>query len=194
MDDTKKDYYDDIAIKYKTAKSAKSSKHKSRKYKNYSRKELESLNGPTYSVNVKKFISYEAFKTLPNSLRKEYLESITQTWNVGVSAIARMWNVDQSTISKLMKRLDVKRSSRPSRIKDTERFLKEFVVEGASSDASSDTSEIATSDIEKSCRMDFCSSSVCFKGTADPNFILDQIMSILPKDSPVKVTINVESL
>ena len=125
MTDEKFEYFNEVKEKSITARSAKAYAQKAKPH--YTRKELEAMNGPTHSVNVKKYISYDEFKALPDSLKKSYLENLIVTWHIGANALARMWNITAGTMSPIMKRLGVSATTKRANKVDTDRFFAEFV-------------------------------------------------------------------
>ena len=177
MDEIKKSYYDDLKEKSAIARSARLS---GRKYgeRKYTKKELEAMSGPTHSVNLNQFIPYEEFKRLPDTLKKEYLTHIVETWNVGANAIARMWGLTSGTTSPMMKRLGVNSLSRHSGVNATRRFFDEFV-------------NGKTEPLVK--KMTFCNASVSFIGIYDEQSILTRFKNLVPDYMPVKITITVEA-
>ena len=125
MTDEKHEFYDDVREKSLTARSAKAYAQKPKAQ--YSQKELNAMNGPTHSVNLKKYISYDAFKLLPDSLKKTYLENVIATWHIGTASLARMWGITAGTMNPIMKRLGVKCQAKRTNKADTDRFFAEFV-------------------------------------------------------------------
>ena len=46
------------------------------------------MSGPTYTLNLKKRITYAEFKALPEGLQKSYVQNIIDKYRVGPSALA----------------------------------------------------------------------------------------------------------
>lgn len=180
MDDIKKAYYDDLKEKSAIARSARlgGRRHGTRKY---TKKEIEQMNGPTYSVNLNKFLPYTEFKKLPDALKKEYLEHLIDTWHIGTTAIAKMWGITAGTSCPMMKRLGVKSKPVHASLEDTKRFFTEFVK-----------SEIPVSSAQTK-KMTFCNASLSFIGIYDEQSILQRFKSVIPNYMPVKITITVEA-
>ena len=127
MHDIKKAYYDDLNEKSALARSARAGTRKSKCWKTYTKKELELMNGPTYRVNPNEFISYVEFKALPDTLKKEYCQTVIDNWNIGPNALAKMWGITGGTVCPILKRLGVKTNGKRSSTENTERFFADFV-------------------------------------------------------------------
>ena len=48
------------------------------------------MSGPTYTLNLKKRITYAEFKALPEGLQKSYVQNIIDKYRVGPSALAEL--------------------------------------------------------------------------------------------------------
>ena len=48
------------------------------------------MSGPTYTLNLKKRITYAEFKALPEGLQKSYVQNIVDKYRVGPSALAEL--------------------------------------------------------------------------------------------------------
>lgn len=176
MTDEKHEFYNDVREKSLTARSAKAYAQKPKT--RYSQKELNAMNGPTYSVNLKKYIAYDAFKALPDSLKKTYLENVITTWHIGTAALARMWDITSGTMSPIMKRLGVKCQTKRTNKADTDRFFAEFVHGSA-----------PTAPTKKT--MSFSGSSVCFTGIYDEQSLLSYLKNIIPPERQIKIQVTV---
>lgn len=175
MTDEKYEFFDEVKEKSIVARSARAYAQKPKR--RYTKKELNAMNGPTHSVNPKKYITYAAFKALPDSLKKTYLESVIATWHIGAAALARMWGITAGTMSPIMKRLGVKGSSVRTNKADTDRFFAEFV--------NADSAPVPTK------TMAFSGSSVCFTGIYDERSLLSFLKNIVPREQPVKIQVTV---
>jgi hypothetical protein len=176
MTDEKNEYFDEVKEKSIVARSAKAYAQKPKH--RYTKKELNAMNGPTHSVNPKKYIPYEAFKALPDSLKKTYLESVITTWHIGAAAIARMWGITAGTVSPMLKRLGVKASSTRTNKAGTDRFFAEFVNADGSVAPTKKT-------------MSFSGSSVCFTGIYDERSLLSFLKNIVPREQQVRIQVTV---
>lgn len=116
-DDTRSAYYDDLREKSALARSAKSAARLkyARRTREYTRKELEAMNCPTYSVNLKEPITYEKFKAIPKDLQKVYLDEVFKNYRIGPSAIARMFGISNQYCGKLLRDLGYSFPTRASR-------------------------------------------------------------------------------
>ena len=119
-------YYADLRAKKAIAVSARAAARL--KYakgaRNYTRKELEAMSGPTYSVNLKEPITYEKFKGLPRDLQCTYLDHIFKEYKIGPSAISRMLGISNQYCGKLLRDLGYTFPTRAS--KDAEKAFEYF--------------------------------------------------------------------
>lgn len=53
------------------------------------------MSGPTYTLNLKKRITYAEFKALPEGLQKSYVQNIVDKYRVGPSALAELMGANQ---------------------------------------------------------------------------------------------------
>lgn len=53
------------------------------------------MSGPTYTLNLKKRITYAEFKALPEGLQKSYVQNIIDKYRVGPSALAELCKANQ---------------------------------------------------------------------------------------------------
>ena len=66
------------------------------------------LNGPLYTVNLNQPMSWEDFKGLTDTLKREYLEGLMANYRASMKMLGRMFGVQSVTVSREMKRLGVK--------------------------------------------------------------------------------------
>lgn len=86
------------------------------------RKEIEKMNGECMTFNLRKPMSWDDFKALPDDLKKEYLEWMRATFGVSIQDISDMFMVHFTTIGKLSKRLGIKKISK-NHVKDLDGFF-----------------------------------------------------------------------
>lgn len=89
------------------------------------RKEWEKMNGPIHRITPGEPMSWEAFKALPDTLQKKYVECILDKYKVGPNAISRMFGISGSYCCEQLKKLGFTFSGRTSRA-ETERFLADY--------------------------------------------------------------------
>ena len=65
---------------------------------NLTAKQRKELNGPMKTYNLKKPMSWEEFKSLPNDLKKEYLLFLNRTYHASARRIAEMFGVPKNTL------------------------------------------------------------------------------------------------
>lgn len=70
-------FKEDVLEKAITARSAKKRpRHSGCRLPQYTAKEMREMSGPTYTLNLKKRITYAEFKALPEGLQKSYVQNI----------------------------------------------------------------------------------------------------------------------
>ena len=62
------------------------------------------MSGPTYTLNLKKRITYAEFKALPEGLQKSYVQNIIDKYRVGPSALAELMGANAGAVSARMRR------------------------------------------------------------------------------------------
>ena len=84
-------FKEDVREKAITARSAKKRpRHSGCRLPQYTAKEMREMSGPTYTLNLKKRITYAEFKALPEGLQKSYVQNIIDKYRVGPSALAEL--------------------------------------------------------------------------------------------------------
>lgn len=66
------------------------------------------LNGPVTTVKLGQPMSWEAYKSLSDTLKKEYLEDLIASYQVSGAEIGRMFGVSVATMSRELRRLSLK--------------------------------------------------------------------------------------
>ena len=56
------------------------------------------MSGPTYTLNLKKRITYAEFKALPEGLQKSYVQNIVDKYRVGPSALAELMGANAGAV------------------------------------------------------------------------------------------------
>lgn len=80
---------------------------------------------PEASVNIKKWIGYAEFCSLPKTLQKLYLSTQAQRFNVGVMYYASAWNIAVPTVKRYFDEFGIALPAGTKKA-DKQRFL-EFV-------------------------------------------------------------------
>lgn len=75
---------------------------------NLTKKEREAMNGECKSYRLNDPMSYAEFKELPDDLKEVYLNSIIKRYDAPLNAISKAMGMDGSTLSWLIKRLELK--------------------------------------------------------------------------------------
>lgn len=52
---------------------------------------MREMSGPTYTLNLKKRITYAEFKALPEGLQKSYVQNIIDKYHVGLRLLPSLW-------------------------------------------------------------------------------------------------------
>ena len=56
------------------------------------------MSGPTYTLNLKKRITYAEFKALPEGLQKSYVQNVIDKYRVGPSALAELMGANAGAV------------------------------------------------------------------------------------------------
>ena len=70
-----------------------------------SRKEKNALNGPVRSYDMGKPMTYALFKTMPEDLKRAYLEGMREKFHPTCKPIAKMWGISEEMVRINFKRL-----------------------------------------------------------------------------------------
>lgn len=85
-------FKEDVREKAITARSAKKRpRHSGCHLPQYTAKEMREMSGPTYTLNLKKRITYAEFKALPEGLQKSYVQNIIDKYHVGLRLLPSLW-------------------------------------------------------------------------------------------------------
>jgi len=69
--------------------------------------QIRRLSGPVITYNLSKPMSYDTYKTLPYSVRKEYLEKLTGEFNASSRKICAMMHTSQYSVERELKQLGI---------------------------------------------------------------------------------------
>lgn len=87
------------------------------------------MSGPTYTLNLKKRITYAEFKALPEGLQKSYVQNIIDKYHVGPSALAELMGANAGAVGVYLSKrgFSFKRGFQPTK-DDLERFREDYGI------------------------------------------------------------------
>ena len=87
------------------------------------------MSGPTYTLNLKKRITYAEFKALPEGLQKSYVQNIIDKYRVGPSALAELMGANAGAVGVYLSKrgFSFKRGFQPTK-NDLERFREDYGI------------------------------------------------------------------
>lgn len=130
MKDEKYVFFEDVKEKAITARSSKKRPRRSGcRLPQYTAKEMREMSGPTYTINLKRRISYTEFKALPESLQKDYVQNIVDKYGVGPSALAELMGANAGAVGVYLSKrgFSFKRGFQPKK-EDLERFREDYGI------------------------------------------------------------------
>lgn len=173
-------FYEDVKEKSIVARGAhKRPNRRKPRTKNYTTKELEKMNGPTHALNLNEAISYERFKTLPESLKKEYIQNFITKYDAGPTEIARVLGMGVKNCSMQLRELgfNFNRGHRQSK-ENKERMRADYKV--------SVNTEAPTK------KMTLQNVSFAFSGVFDANELSKQLSAVIPAGQEARVSLLIE--
>lgn len=81
-------------------KNGSRSKYCSLPHDHLTKKELKALNGEVVTHNINSPLNWTGFSRLPVDLKKQYLETLVETYGVSAKQIAEMFEVNPSSLSR----------------------------------------------------------------------------------------------
>lgn len=147
------------------------------------RKEWERMNGPVHKITPGEPMSWEAFKALPDTLQKKYIEYIREHYRVGPNAIARMFGISATYCGNYLRGLGFTFSGHttPS---ETARFLQDYgQTEGAAVELAADKKNTGVERL-----------SLTFSGGFSPEEIAAKLVGFFELGQEVAVTVEVLAL
>ena len=178
MKDEKYVFFEDVKEKAITARSSKKRPRRSGcRLPQYTAKEMREMSGPTYTINLKRRISYTEFKALPESLQKDYVQNIVDKYGVGPSALAELMGANAGAVGVYLSKrgFSFKRGFQPKK-EDLERFREDY---GISTNAP--TKKITLENF-----------SFCFSGAFNAASFVKQIKAFVPEGQRLRVSVAVE--
>ena len=89
------------------------------------KKEWEKLNGPIHTITPGEAMPWAAFKAVPDTLQKKYIEGILEKYKVGPNAIARMFGISGTYCGNYLRNLGFTFSGHTTPT-ETARFLQDY--------------------------------------------------------------------
>jgi hypothetical protein len=178
MKDEKYVFFEDVKEKAITARSSKKRPRRSGcRLPQYTAKEMREMSGPTYTINLKRRISYTEFKALPESLQKDYVQNIVDKYGVGPSALAELMGANAGAVGVYLSKrgFSFKRGFQPKK-EDLERFREDYGIS-----ANAPTKKITLENF-----------SFCFSGAFNVASFVKQIKAFVPEGQLLRVSVAVE--
>lgn len=178
MKDEKYVFFEDVKEKAITARSSKKRPRRSGcRLPQYTAKEMREMSGPTYTINLKRRISYTEFKALPESLQKDYVQNIVDKYGVGPSALAELMGANAGAVGVYLSKrgFSFKRGFQPKK-EDLERFREDYGIS-----VNAPTKKITLENF-----------SFCFSGAFKATNFVKQIKAFVPEGQLLRVSVAVE--
>lgn len=178
MKDEKYVFFEDVKEKAIMARSSKKRPRRSGcRLPQYTAKEMREMSGPTYTINLKRRISYTEFKALPESLQKDYVQNIVDKYGVGPSALAELMGANAGAVGVYLSKrgFSFKRGFQPKK-EDLERFREDYGIS-----ANAPTKKITLENF-----------SFCFSGAFNAASFVKQIKAFVPEGQLLRVSVAVE--
>lgn len=178
MKDEKYVFFEDVKEKAITARSSKKRPRRSGcRLPQYTAKEMREMSGPTYTINLKRRISYTEFKALPESLQKDYVQNIVDKYGAGPSALAELMGANAGAVGVYLSKrgFSFKRGFQPKK-EDLERFREDYGIS-----ANAPTKKITLENF-----------SFCFSGAFNAASFVKQIKAFVPEGQLLRVSVAVE--
>lgn len=178
MKDEKYVFFEDVKEKAITARSSKKRPRRSGCHlPQYTAKEMREMSGPTYTINLKRRITYTEFKALPESLQKDYVQNIVDKYGVGPSALAELMSANAGAVGVYLSKrgFSFKRGFQPKK-EDLERFREDYGIS-----ANAPTKKITLENF-----------SFCFSGAFNAAGFVKQIKAFVPEGQLLRVSVAVE--
>lgn len=176
--DEKYVFFEDVKEKAITARSSKKRPRRSGcRLPQYTAKEMREMSGPTYTINLKRRITYTEFKALPESLQKDYVQNIVDKYGVGPSALAELMGANAGAVGVYLSKrgFSFKRGFQPKK-EDLERFREDYGIS-------------ANAPTKKTTLENF---SFCFSGAFNAASFIKQIKAFVPEGQLLRVSVAVE--
>ncbi len=185
MNDAEYIYKQDVREKAITARSARkygSSRRRRCKLPsdNLSRKEWNSMNGPTQTLKLDEALSWDRFRALSTTLQQDYIRHILTRFDVGPAAFGRMFGISEAYCGKYLRaQLGITFKGRATQ-KETERFLAAYPA--ASAEHSADEKNASLTRV-----------SMTFSGGFSPEVIAARLKGLFPAGAAVEITVSISA-
>ncbi len=144
------------------------------------RKEWEKLNGPIHTITPGEAMPWAAFKAVPDTLQKKYIEGILEKYKVGPNAIARMFGISGTYCGNYLRNLGFTFSGHTTPT-ETARFLQDYrQTEEGETERAADKKNTALERI-----------SLTFSGGFSPEAITSKLRGLFEPGQEVTVTVEV---
>ena len=174
-------FYEDVKEKSITARGAHSrpSRRKLRA-PNYTKKELQKMTGQVNSINLNAVMPYAYFKTLPESLKKEYIQNLISKYDAGPTEIARVLGMGVKNCSVQLRNLGFtfNRGHRQS-AENVKRMRTDYGISTAT--VAAPTKKMALQNV-----------SFTFSGVFDASELTKQLSAVIPDGQTVCLSIIAE--
>lgn len=179
MKDERHVFFEDVREKAITARSAKKrASHSGCRLPQYTAKEIREMSGPTYTLNLKKRITYAEFKTLPESLQKNYVQNIVNEYHVGPLALAELMGANAAAVGVYLNKrgFSFKRGFQPTK-EDLERFREDFGL----TEHAAPTKKMTLENVQ-----------LYFTGILDAGQLVKQLRAFIPENQLCRISIAVK--
>lgn len=180
MNDEAYVFYEDVKEKSIVARGAhkRPNRRKSR-VPDYTTKEMKAMNGQVNSINLNAAITYEHFKTLPEGLKREYIQNLIAKYDAGPTEIAHILGMGVKNCSVQLRKLgfNFNRGHRQSK-ENKERMRADY---GVVSTAAAPTKKMALQNV-----------SFTFSGVFDACEFTRQLSAVIPTGQEVCASVVIE--
>lgn len=177
MNDEAYVFYEDVKEKSIIARGAHKRPNRQKpRVRKYTLKELEAMNGQVNSINLNATITYEQFKTLPKSLKKEYIQNLVTEYDAGPAEIARLLGMGVKNCSVQLRNLGFNfgRGHKQSK-ENIERMRADYGVVA----------------IETK-KMTLQNASFIFSGAFDANEFAKRLSEVIPNDCMTEISVEIK--
>lgn len=158
-------------------------------------KQWKERNGRCMTMNLNQPMTWEDFSQLSDSMQKEYLQHLIDTYHVGCPAMGKMFGCSQSNVFRRASQLGVTlapvKGRQPKSIQENWRqFLSESILEELPDSAQGmpmPQEEAAVRQLEPSMRLNVC--SMRFSGKIDASMVANSLLCMIGRDTEGDLTI-----
>jgi len=152
------------------------------------KREWEKMNGPIRQIKLGEAMTWEAFKVLPETLQRTYIERILDKYKVGPNAIARLFGISSGYCSVKLRKLGFTFPERTAPA-EIERFLTDYgqLSENAAGEIVEGPFEVAVPGRETNLER----ALLTFSGKFSPEAIAARLAGLFEQGCEVTITIEV---